>query len=576
MAIAISQSLKPKTLIQNYEIESVLGIGGFGITYLAKETRLQQLVALKEYMPCEFAVRDENDTIQPKSSTHKELFRWGIDRFLQEGQTLARFHHNSLVRIYNYFEENGTAYIVMEYETGKSLASHIRAHGHIQQQDIINLIMPLLEGLELLHDNAIIHRDIKPANIYMRSDASPVLLDFGAARHAMGKQTKTVTAMLSPGYAPLEQYNAGGTQLGPWTDIYGLGSVCYHMIAGKKPIESILRGSARMNDEPDPLGSLQLLAKLDYSPAFLDAVNWAMQLTWKDRPQSIDAWRDALKQTSSPLPNSSLVDVMHADNDPVIIASAGESFGHEKPKNSAVEETPTQRDSSAGLTEPENDNIEEQYSKVNRIDGGDDDATIKESSTAINNEASNQDSKVGEDTTLDEAPTAIQYDTLAKYATVDKNTVTSNDNASDEDSTIDETIDDSYNSKNDIVMPLARAQASIAAKHGIDWLNKPLIPDVVNSNDRLNKSENTDGSGIGKILRALSSMFDKERIIKNIKITFYFFAGLASGLLALMLFSSFINYMNIFYFFLFLVVASASTWCFLNLYKLTKGSSEFF
>ena len=197
-----------------YEIESILGQGGFGITYLARDTNLDQKVAIKEYLPSEFSTRDKENTVQPISENHTEIFDWGKQRFLDEARTLAQFRHPNVVRVSSFFENNNTGYMVMEYEEGTDLGVMIKAGESFDEKRLLNIILPVLDGLALVHEQGFIHRDIKPANIFIRDDGSPVLIDFGSARQAIGGQTKTLTSLVTPGFAPFEQYHdAEGKQI---------------------------------------------------------------------------------------------------------------------------------------------------------------------------------------------------------------------------------------------------------------------------------------------------------------------------------------------------------------------------
>ena len=201
----------------DYEILSILGHGGFGITYLAEDIKLKTKVAIKEYLPADIAVRTTDLTVRSRTSDDDGDFAWGLDRFLKEAQTLARFNHPNIVGVRRFFEDNGTAYMVMDYQEGDSLSSVLARHGRLEESEIFEILAPLLDGLEAVHAADILHRDIKPGNIYIRNDGSPVLLDFGAARTALGQRSMSLHKVFTPGYAPAEQYETSGHQ-GPWTD----------------------------------------------------------------------------------------------------------------------------------------------------------------------------------------------------------------------------------------------------------------------------------------------------------------------------------------------------------------------
>ena len=282
-----------------YRIGRVLGQGGFGITYEAFDTNLEKAVAIKEYLPTEFAVRDADTTVRPFTEDRKQMFEWGLDRFLQEARTLAKFHHPNIVLVHNVFEKNGTAYMAMQYEQGEALHNLFRAERLTSEQELLNIALPLLDGIEHMHESGFIHRDIKPPNIFIRLDGTPVLLDFGSARFAIGEQTKTLTSLVSPCFAPYEQYHNETGKQGPWTDIYGLGATLYAGInRGRGPLDAIVRGHARIEGKPDPMEPATLIGKGNYSEAFLKAIDVALGFTPAERPASVAEWRIYFTGTS--------------------------------------------------------------------------------------------------------------------------------------------------------------------------------------------------------------------------------------------------------------------------------------
>ncbi len=284
-------SLKPGYRLHWYRIERVLGQGGFGITYLARDTNLDQEVAIKEYLPIELAVREKDCAVHPASDGHAERFKWGLDRFMAEAQTLARFKHPNIVRVLAVFEANQTGYMVMEYERGDSLKDILDRRRTLEEDELLKIVLPILGGLEKVHERGFIHRDIKPANIFIREDGSPVLLDFGSARQALGAETRTLTTLVSPGYAPFEQYYSKGEQQGPWTDIYSLGATLYRTVTGQPPQDAVDRGRAILEGAPDPLVDVQALGRGRYSAPFLRAIDHALRFRQKDRPQAVADWR---------------------------------------------------------------------------------------------------------------------------------------------------------------------------------------------------------------------------------------------------------------------------------------------
>ena len=216
-------ALPQGTRVQDFEFHRILGHGGFGITYLGWNIALDIPVAIKEYLPADLAMREQDMSVLPRSSGDEADFQWGLDRFLDEARVMARFKHPNIVQVQHFFQAHGTAYIVMEYVEGETLSDLLKRRGTLTEAELKHILLPLLAGLIDVHEAGILHRDIKPGNILLRAaDGSPVLVDFGAARQAVGVRSRSVTAVLTPGYAPIEQYSSRGRQ-GPWTDMYALG-----------------------------------------------------------------------------------------------------------------------------------------------------------------------------------------------------------------------------------------------------------------------------------------------------------------------------------------------------------------
>ncbi|KAB2846063.1 MAG: serine/threonine protein kinase, partial [Hyphomicrobiaceae bacterium] len=277
------------TLVGDYRIERVLGAGGFGITYLAREIALDRLVTVKEYFPSDFAVRDASATVRPKGPDCQEDYDWGLTRFIDEAQTLAKFDHPNINRVYRYFRANCTAYMVLHFEQGQSLKSWLSGlYRAPRQAELDELLRPLLDALEALHARNYLHRDIAPDNIIVRKDAMPVLIDFGSARGQMVQHSRTVSALVKAGYSPYEQYAASGRQQGPWTDIYSLGATLYQAISGKRPSDA---PSRIVTDDVKPATEVALSA---YRQRFLAAIDHALALAIEKRPQSIAEWRREL------------------------------------------------------------------------------------------------------------------------------------------------------------------------------------------------------------------------------------------------------------------------------------------
>lgn len=281
-------------LAKDYRIENILGAGGSGITYIAREIPLNRNVAIKEYFPGDFAIRQGEHSVCAKTESDEEDYNWGLERFIEEAQTLAKFDHANIVKVYRYFQAHNTAYMVLKFEEGMDFKTWL---GDLdrppEQEELDKIVTPLLNALELIHKDNFLHRDIAPDNIIIRNDGSPVLIDFGSARRVISNRPKTVSALIKPGYSPFEQYAMTGKNQGPWTDIYSLGATLYHAVTGERPMDSPTR---MIGDE---LISAKKAANHTYRKGFLQAIDLAMKLKAKDRPQDISAWRDKLFSTGS-------------------------------------------------------------------------------------------------------------------------------------------------------------------------------------------------------------------------------------------------------------------------------------
>ncbi len=273
-----------------YRIERVLGHGAFGITYLAHDINLERHVALKEYLPGQFCIRKSNQEVTPLSDEHVDDFKSGLERFLFEARTLTRFEHPNLIKVFNVFEANNTAYMVMNYEHGESLKQIHKHKKSFTEEELMDIILPLMSGLAKIHNKGFVHRDIKPGNIFIREDKTPVLLDFGSARRTELTNPQTLTNFVSPGYAPIEQYASKSDKQGPWTDIYGLAATIYKLVVGVAPINAIDRSEAITHDGKDCYIPLTELVADKYSETFLKALDHALAFRAQERPQDIRTW----------------------------------------------------------------------------------------------------------------------------------------------------------------------------------------------------------------------------------------------------------------------------------------------
>lgn len=286
---SIHHTLASGTRIDCYEVGRVLGVGGFGVTYQGYDHTLSCDVAIKEYLPSGVALRTgDGITVVPKSDQDQEFYSYGLDRFLEEARILAKFREHSIVRVTRFLEGNGTAYLIMDYEDGQPLNAYLKAQKSLSEGRLLSILIPLLHGLGEVHSKGYLHRDIKPGNIYLRRDGSPVLLDFGAARQSLVGQTQAVTSMVTPGYAPIEQYNTTGKQ-GPWTDFYGLGATLYRCVTGMSPAGAPDRIMALQAGDADPLVPASTLYGGQYSDALLHVIDWMLQCNVADRPADVAA-----------------------------------------------------------------------------------------------------------------------------------------------------------------------------------------------------------------------------------------------------------------------------------------------
>ena len=280
--------LPPGTRLDTFTIESVLGAGGFSIVYLATPDDGSDAVVIKEYMPNSMATRNENMSVITSAEKHNDRFAHGRRLFFQEASTLTTLKHPNIVNVINFFRDNGTVYMVMEYEEGVNMQAYIKKHkGSLSEPFLKAVFLPLLDGLQLIHGKGLLHLDIKPSNIHLRSGANPLLLDFGAVHEMMQTRQFQPNQVITPGFSPIEQLDPGG-YVGPWTDIYAIGATMRACLEGISP------PGAPERREKDAMRPAASAFKKNYSTHMLEAVDWAMEVDPMLRPQSVDKLIEAL------------------------------------------------------------------------------------------------------------------------------------------------------------------------------------------------------------------------------------------------------------------------------------------
>jgi serine/threonine protein kinase/peptidoglycan hydrolase-like protein with peptidoglycan-binding domain len=284
-------ALRVGQVVGRYRIASILGQGGFGITYRAVDAELGREVAIKEYLPAALAIRQDGTTVLPRSTAAAGDFAWGRDRFVAEGRTLAALHRTpGIVLVHDFLETNGTAYLVMELLHGETLQQRVARSGPLDASRIDRILGVLLSGLDAVHAAGFLHRDIKPANILVDDQDRATLIDFGASRVAVSERSQAMTAVFTPGYAPVEQFAAAPQ--GPWTDIYGLAATMHYAITGRPPPSAIDR---MLDDAYVPLAG----SDRPYPPQLLAGIDIGLAVRASERPQSIAAWREALARSTA-------------------------------------------------------------------------------------------------------------------------------------------------------------------------------------------------------------------------------------------------------------------------------------
>ena len=282
-----NKALPAGTVLREWRLEEVLGVGGFGIVYKGRGIYFDELVAIKEYFPSSISEREADDTVVPIDSDAEEVHALGLKKFVEEAKLLWNLstpsRHPNIVSVRSLFEIHGTAYMVMDFEDGIALSRELKKGAKFNERSLWNIIHPIAEGLERAHRVGVLHRDIKPPNILINEDGRPVLIDFGSARFEAAEATSTKVTFHTPPYAAIEQYVKTYPQ-GPWTDIYALGVVLYECVTGEKPPEVLERMHAGLG-KPLADGSWP-----GYSKKFLAAIDAAMTIRPQERPQSISAW----------------------------------------------------------------------------------------------------------------------------------------------------------------------------------------------------------------------------------------------------------------------------------------------
>ena len=289
-------ALHAGTRLGEYELLSLLGVGGFGIVYLAFDHALEREVAIKEYMPASLAGRTETMRVSIRSQSDAESFSLGLKSFVNEAKLLARFDHPSLLKVHRFWEANGTAYMAMPVMRGRTVKDiRLGMSGPPDEAWLRRILMPLLGAIEKLHSEGVYHRDIAPDNIQIELDGSPVLLDFGAARRVLSDKSQALTAILKPAYAPIEQYGeAGAVKQGPWTDLYALGATLHYLLMGRPPPPATARA---VHDDASSLTPDNLPG---CSENFLNTIDWMLCPRPTDRPQSVAELRDVLEGRARP------------------------------------------------------------------------------------------------------------------------------------------------------------------------------------------------------------------------------------------------------------------------------------
>jgi serine/threonine protein kinase len=291
MASQANAALPGGFQIDNYTIIRQLSMGGFSIVYLAYDKDGYE-VAIKEYLPATLALRSAGEVMPTINEENQKAFRYGLKSFFEEGKALSMLSHPNVVRVTNFFRANDTVYMVMDYEHGRTLQEFIKKHlGHISERFLRGILILTLNGLRVVHTNKLLHLDLKPSNIYLRTDNTPVLIDFGAARQTLQSGANILKPMYTPGFASPEHYG-DRRNLGPWSDIYGIGACLYAALSGVPPQPA----DERKKEDQLPRATVRWAG--EFSEHFLEIIDACLALDYKKRPQSAYSLQKMLAEES--------------------------------------------------------------------------------------------------------------------------------------------------------------------------------------------------------------------------------------------------------------------------------------
>lgn len=297
-------SLPAGTIIDCYSIDRLIGSGGFGMIYLARDIDSERQVVIKEYLPKKLAARDENGQVTLMDASKKDAFNDGRRLFFLEAKVLATLQHPNIVRVRTFFLANQTGYLVMDFEKGKNLAAYIKQHhGKLSTQFLLTVFPPVLDALNLIHSKGQLHLDIKPGNIHLRPGGRPLLLDFGAVHPVATTRKHQSSQVVTPGFSPVEQHYSSG-YVGPWSDVYAMGATMRACIEGRPPPPAVKRHA---RDEMRPAVDA---FKRHYPGYLLEVIDWAMEVDPLLRPQNAGAMLDALMKGKESDPESRETSIM--------------------------------------------------------------------------------------------------------------------------------------------------------------------------------------------------------------------------------------------------------------------------